>query len=145
MPLIRTAFVAGWALLLVPAALAGDLSPRERAILGQEEAPPFGDTRHLDALRLRGIEDHKLIIEHQLDTSESRVLRRSQRPLERQQLTRDLGSAAHDINTFKTVHPNARATPLFENQLNRLERPARIREPGPPTLLDQAPTLLEQR
>jgi hypothetical protein len=144
MSLIRTASVAGWALLLVPAALAGDLSPRERAIESQE-APSFGDTEHLGALRLRGIEDQKLIIEHQLDTTESRVLRRSARPLERQQLQRDLGTAARDINTFKTVHPNARATPLFENQLNRLERPARIREPGPPTLLDQPPTLLEQR
>jgi hypothetical protein len=144
MSLIRTAFVAGWGLLLVPAALAGDLSPRDRAILGQE-ALPFTDTGHVGAPPLRGIEDQKLIIEHQLDTTESRVLRRSQRPLEQQQLQRDLGSAANDINTFKTVHPNARATPLFENQLNRLERPARIREPGPPTLLDQPPTLLEQR
>jgi hypothetical protein len=145
MSIIRTALVAGWILLLVPAALAGDLSPRERAILGQE-ALPFGDTGQLSAPSPpRGIEDQQQIIEHQLDTTESRVLRRSARPLERQQVQRDLGTAAHDIDTFKTVHPNARATPLFENQLNRLERPARIREPGPPTLLDQAPTLLEQR
>jgi hypothetical protein len=144
MSLIRIAFVAGWALLLVPAAVAGDLSPRDRAILGQE-AHPFTDTRHVASPPLPGIEDQQQIIEHRLDTTESRVLRRSARPLERQQLARDLGTAANDINTFKTVHPNARATPLFENQLNRLERPARIREPGPPTLLDQPSTLLEQR
>ncbi len=126
---MRTALVAGWALLLpVSASLAEDIQMQER------------------------------IIEHQLDTAESRVLRRSERPLakeelpgnlgeqrlrsperslEQQQLQRDLGASEQSLRTFKTVHPNAAATPLLERQLDRLNRPARIRQPGPPSLLDR--------
>src|SRR5262245_8336967 len=137
MSLMRTALLAGWILLLAPAGLAGDIGP--------EDAPPFGDTEHAGHPSLRGIVPEKRVIENQLNSTESRVLRRSERPLERQQLQRDLGAAGQRIDAFKTMHPNARATPLFERHLDRLERPARIREPGPPTLLDQAPTLLERR
>ena len=144
MSLMRTALVAGWTLLLAPAALAGDHESREQA-LERQGAPPFGDTEHLGLPPLRGIEDEERIIEHQLDTSESRVLRRSQRPLEQQQLRRDLGATEQRLRSFKTMHPNASNTPLYERHLDRLNRPARVREPGPPTLLDQAPTLLERR
>ncbi len=136
--LLRTALVACWALLLAPAPLAaGDIEERG--------APPFGDTEHLGAPPLRGIVPEQRIIEHQLDTSQSRVLRHSQRRLEKEQLQRDLGAAGQNLSTFKTQHPNAAATPLLEGQLDRSNRPARIREPGPPTLLDQSPTLLERR
>ena len=72
MSLMRTALVAGWALLLVPAALAGDID--------QPGAPPFGDIEHLGVPPIGGIVPEERIIEHQLDTTESRVLRRSQRP-----------------------------------------------------------------
>jgi hypothetical protein len=116
MSLMRTAFVAGWALLLAAAAAQAE-----------------------------DIQDQERIIEHQLDTTESRVLRRSGRPIEKQQLQRDLGATEQRLRTFKTEHPNASNTPLYERHLDRLNRPARIREPGPPTLLDQAPTLLERR
>jgi hypothetical protein len=129
MSLMRTALVAGWSLLLpVSASLAEDIQTQER------------------------------IIEHQLDTTESRVLRRSERPLakeelpgtlgeqrlrspdrllEQQQLRRDLGATEQRLRSFKTEHPNAASTPLLERQLDRLNRPARIREPGPPSLLDR--------
>ncbi len=129
MSLMRTALVAGWALLLAPATLAGDIE--------QSGAPPFGDVEHLGVPSLRGIVPEERIIEHQLDTTESRVLRRSQRPIEQEQLKRDLGAAGQDLSTFKTQHPNAAATPLLERQLDRLNRPARIIQPGPPSLLDR--------
>jgi hypothetical protein len=137
MSLMRAVLVAGWILLLAAAGLAGDIAP--------QGAPPFGDTEHAGHPSLHGIVPEKRVIENRLDTTESRVLRRSKRPLEQQQLARDLGTVGQSIDAFKTMHPNARATPLFERHLDRLERPARIREPGPPTLLDQAPTLLERR
>jgi hypothetical protein len=137
MSLLRTALVAGWALLLAPATLAGDVE--------QAGAPPFGDTEHLGVPSLGGIVPEERIIEHQLDTTESRVLRRSQRPLEKQEVQRELGATKQRLDAFKTQHPNAAATPLFERHLDRLERPTRILQPGPPTLLDQSPTLLERR
>ncbi len=84
-----------------------------------------------------GIVPEERIIEHQLDTTESRVLRRSQRPLEKQEVQRELGATQQRLDAFKTLHPNAAATPLFERHLDRLERPGRILQPGPPTLLEQ--------
>ncbi len=144
MSLMRAALVAGWTLLLAPASLAGGIESREQA-LDRQGVPAFGDTQHVGHPSLHGFVSEKRVIENRLDTTESRVLRRSERPLEQQQLKRDLGAIGQSIDTFKTMHPNARATPLFERHLDRLERPARIREPGPPTLLDQAPTLLERR
>ncbi len=137
MSLMRAVLVAGWALLLAPATLAGDFE--------QPAAPPFGDIEHLGDLSLGGIVPEERIIQHQLDTTESRVLRRSQRPLEKQEVQRELGATEQRLDAFKTLHPNAAATPLFERHLDRLQRPSRILQPGPPTLLDQAPTLLEQR
>jgi hypothetical protein len=129
MPLMRTALVAGWTLLLAPAGLAGDIE--------QPGAPPFGDIEHLGVPPIGGIVPEERIIEHQLNTTESRVVRRSQRPIEQQQLQRDLGAAGQRLDAFKTQHPKAAATPLFERHLDRLERPARILQPRPPTLLEQ--------
>jgi hypothetical protein len=67
------------------------------------------------------------IIEHQLDTTQSRVLRDSDRPLERSQVTRDLGAAEQRLRSYKTREPNAAATPLLERQLDRLSRPTDLR------------------
>jgi hypothetical protein len=75
------------------------------------------------------------IIQHQLDTTQSRVLRDSARPLERSQVTRDLDASEQRLRSLKTRRPNAEATPLLERQLDRLNRPPRIRESGPPSLL----------
>lgn len=68
------------------------------------------------------------IIEHQLDTTQSRVLRDSDRPLERSQVIRDLGAAGQRLRSFKTREPNAASTPLLERQLDRLSRPTRLRD-----------------
>lgn len=91
------------------------------------------------------------IIEHRLDTTQSRVLRNSDRPLgspdplvgssdrllespdrplalERSQTTRDLGASEQRLRSFKTRNPNAEATPLLERQLDRLNRPTRLRD-----------------
>jgi len=89
------------------------------------------------------------IIEHQLDTTQSRVLRNSTRPLgspdplvgssdrllespdrpvARSQVTRDLSASEQRLRSFKTRHPNAEATPLLERQLDRLSRPTRLRQ-----------------
>jgi hypothetical protein len=94
------------------------------------------------------------IIEHQLDTTQSRVLRNSarplgspdeplgssnrlrespdpplgDRPLERSQVTRDLGAAEQRLRSFKTREPNAPSTPLLERQLDRLSRPTNLRQ-----------------
>ena len=67
------------------------------------------------------------IIEQQLDTTQSRVLRDSDRPLERSQVTRDLGAAEQRLRAYKTREPNAAATPLLERQLDRLSRPTDLR------------------
>ena len=95
------------------------------------------------------------IIEHKLDTTQSRVLRNSDRPLgstdplvgsqdrlvgssdpllaspdrplEISPVTRDLGAAEQRLRSFKTRNPNAAATPLLERQLDRLSRPTRLR------------------
>ena len=128
MSLMRAALVAGWALLLAPAALATDFD--------QSAAPPFGDIEHLGDLSL-GVVPEELIINNQLNTTESRVLRRSQRPLEKQEVQRELGATEQRLNAFKTLHPNAAATPLLERHLDRLQRSPRILQPGPPTLLEQ--------
>jgi hypothetical protein len=129
MSLMRAALVAGWALLLAPVTLAGDFD--------QSAAPPFGDIEHLGAPPIAGIVPEERLIEHDLNTTESRVLRRSQRPLEKQEVQRELGATEQRLDAFKTLHPNAAATPLFERHLDRLERPGRILQPGPPTLLEQ--------
>ena len=89
------------------------------------------------------------IIEHRLDTTQSRVLRNStrplgspdplvgssdpllespDRPLERSQATRDLSASEQRLRSFKTRNPNAEATPLLERQLDRLNRPTRLRQ-----------------
>jgi hypothetical protein len=91
------------------------------------------------------------IIEHRLDTTQSRVLRNSARPLgspdplvgssdrllespdrplalERSQATRDLSASEQRLRSFKTRNPNAEATPLLERQLDRLNRPTRLRD-----------------
>jgi hypothetical protein len=81
------------------------------------------------------IENELRILEHQLDTTESRVLRRSERPLERSQVERDLGASEQRLRSLKTREPNAEPIPPLERQLDRLNRPARIREPNPPGLL----------
>jgi hypothetical protein len=124
MSLMRTTLAALGSLLVTSAALAEDTESRE-PVTKFTGAPPFGD-----------IGDQERIIEHQLDTGESRVLRHSDRPLEQEQLKRDLGASEQRLRTFKTEHPNASSTPLFERQLDRLSRPARVREPSGPTLLD---------
>jgi hypothetical protein len=67
------------------------------------------------------------IIEQQLDTTQSRVLRDSDRPLERSQVTRDLGAAEQRLRSYETREPNAAATPLLERQLDRLSRPTDLR------------------
>jgi hypothetical protein len=113
MSLMRAAFLAGWAMLLLSSAgLADD------------------------------VQNQELIIEHELSTTGSRVLRHSQQPLEQQQLQRDLGTIGQNLSTFKTRNPNAAATPVFERKLDQLERPARIRQGGSPTLLPPGPPSL---
>lgn len=67
------------------------------------------------------------IIEQQLDTTQSRVLRDSDRPLERSQVQRDLDASQQRLRSLKTRTPNAAATPLLERQLDRLSRPTRLR------------------
>ncbi len=68
------------------------------------------------------------IIEHKLDTTQSRVLRDSDRPIEAFQVERDLGGTEQRLRSFKTREPNAAATPLLERQLDRLSRPTRLRQ-----------------
>lgn len=68
------------------------------------------------------------IIELQLDTTQSRVLRDSERPLERSQVRRDLGASEQRLRSLKTRQPDAGSIPLLERQLDRLNRPARVRE-----------------
>ncbi len=134
MPLMPAALAAGALLLLIPAGLAADLESRER-VTRFSGAPPFGATS-FGATSFRDVGDQERIIEHQLDTTESRVLRRSARPIEQKQLQRDLGAAEQRLRTFTIQHPNASSTPVFERQLDRLSRPARVREAAGPTLLD---------
>jgi Mg2+ and Co2+ transporter CorA len=82
------------------------------------------------------IENELRVLEQRLDATQSRVLRRSEHPLERSQVERDLGASEQRLRTLKTRQPNAKTTPPLERQLDRLNRPARIREPNPPGLLD---------
>ena len=86
-------------------------------------------------LRAEDVETEERIIEHQLDTTQGRVLRNSERPLERSQVERDLGASAQRLRSFETRQPGAESIPLFERQLDRVSRPARIRAPQPPALL----------
>jgi hypothetical protein len=115
MSLTRVALIAGSILLVSSACLADDIGTRE---------------------------SQEVIIRHEIDTTGSRVLRHSQQPLEKQQLQRDLGAIAQNLDAFKTQYPNAAATPLFERRLDQLERPARILQPGSPTLLPPGPPSL---
>lgn len=90
------------------------------------------------SLRAEDVETEERIIEHQLDTTEGRVLRDSQRPLERSQMERDLGASEQRLRSFKTRQPGAESVPLFERQLDRANRPARVRAPQPPDLLGRS-------
>ena len=81
------------------------------------------------------VKTEERIIEHQLDTTQGRVLRDSARPIERSQVERDLGASEQRLRSFQTRQPGADSVPLFERQLDRLSRPARIRAPQPPGLL----------
>jgi hypothetical protein len=81
------------------------------------------------------IQTEERIIEQQLDNAQSRVLRNSPRPIERSQLNRDLGASEQRLRTLKTREPRAEAVPLLERQLDRLNRPARVRSPGSSGLL----------
>jgi hypothetical protein len=81
------------------------------------------------------VETEERIIEHELDTTQSRVLRDSPRPIERFQVERDLEASEQRLRSFKTRRPGAEALPPLERQLDRLNRPARIRPPPPPDLL----------
>jgi len=81
------------------------------------------------------VETEERIIEHKLDTTQSRVLRDSERPIERFQVERDLGASEQRLRSFKTRQPGAESIPPLERQLDRLNRPARIRAPEPPDLL----------
>lgn len=72
--------------------------------------------------------DEERIIEHRLDTTQSRVLRDSDRPIERSQVERGLDAAEQRLRSLKTRAPQAESIPLLERQLDRLNRPARIRE-----------------
>ena len=97
------------------------------------------------------VQPEERIIDHKLDTTQSRVLRNSDRALgdadplvgssdrllespdrprtlERSQVSRDLGAAEQRLRSFKTRNPNAPATPLLERQLDRLNRPTRLRD-----------------
>ena len=53
MSLMRAALVAGWALLLAPATLAGDFE--------QSAAPPFGDIEHLGDPSLGVVPEERII------------------------------------------------------------------------------------
>lgn len=77
------------------------------------------------------------IIENELDTTQSRVLRDSDRPLERSQVQRDLGAAGQRLRSFKTREPNAAATPLLERKLDRLSRPTDLGRRGAVPLLGE--------
>ena len=52
------------------------------------------------------------------------------RPIERSQVSRDLGASEQRLRCFKTREPSAASIPLLERQLDRLNRPARVRSPG---------------
>lgn len=95
----------------------------------------FGNVLHAASPLTEDIENELRVLEQQLDATESRVLRRSEHPLERSQVERDLGASEQRLRTLKTREPNAKTTPPLERQLDRLNRPARIREPNPPGLL----------
>lgn len=75
------------------------------------------------------------IIENQLDTTQSGVLRDSDRPLERAQVQRNLGAAGQRLQSFKTRDPNAAGTPLLERKLDRLSRPTDLGRRGAVPLL----------
>ncbi|MCC2665276.1 MAG: hypothetical protein K0R41_3313 [Geminicoccaceae bacterium] len=81
------------------------------------------------------IETEERILEQQLDNAQSRVLRNSPRPIERSQLSRDLGASEQGLRSLKTREPGAASVPLLERQLDRLSRPARVRSPGSSGLL----------
>jgi hypothetical protein len=66
--------------------------------------------------------------QHELGTPRSRILLNSAPPLENTQVERNLGAAQQRLRSFKTREPNAPSTPLLERQLDRLSRPARVRE-----------------
>lgn len=81
------------------------------------------------------IETEERVLEQQLDSAQSRVLRNSPRPIERSQLNRDLGASEQRLRSLKTREPGAASVPLLERQLDRLNRPARVRSPGSSGLL----------
>ena len=87
------------------------------------------------SLLAEDVETEERIIEHKLDTTQSRVLRNSERPIERSQVERDLGASEQRLRSFKTRQPGAESVPPLEGQLDRLNRPARISPPPPPALL----------
>jgi hypothetical protein len=81
------------------------------------------------------VETEERIIEHQLDATQSGVLRNSPRPIEGSQVERDLSASEQRLRSFSTRQPGAESIPLFERQLDRSSRPARIGAPPAPPLL----------
>ena len=90
----------------------------------------LGPTQLLAEDEDEDIETEERILEQQLDSAQSRVLRNSPRPIERSQLNRDLGASEQRLRSLKTREPGAESVPLLERQLDRLNRPARVRSPG---------------
>jgi hypothetical protein len=81
------------------------------------------------------IQNELRILEHQLDTTQSGVMRDSERPLERSQVERNLGSSEQRLRSLKTREPDLGGGPVLERQLDRANRPARIGAPQPTPLL----------
>ena len=63
---------------------------------------------------------------YELDRLESRVHQRPTGEIARYRVRRDLDVAGQELRSLKTLRPQAGPIPLFERQLDRLQRPTRL-------------------
>ncbi len=69
------------------------------------------------------------VIEHQLDTAESRTLAPPMTPGSEVLIRRDRQVTGQNLGTLKTLSPNQPAVPLLERQYDRSLRPTGISRP----------------
>lgn len=65
-------------------------------------------------------------LERDLERLPSDVAARPVRPIPQMRLEQDRERARAALEAFKTLRPNAPETPLFERQLDQVERPTRL-------------------
>jgi hypothetical protein len=79
--------------------------------------------------RAEDVEDQERIIEHELDTLESRAGDERQGTIQKRQTETDLRITDQRLRTLKTREPGDDDVPVLERQLDRVQRDAAPRNP----------------